>query len=281
MATTSTGQNINLAFYQSIEKAIEPKKEGKNQLVLNSVLESGKILTAEQKFELVKLAIEKKDALVFDYISDLKSEDISEEQKDKLIELMEESFQDEENKRPLLSMIERLQNINEKLDNETQHNGAMKIISDLNKKNFKTNPPVYLAGNKGLTQSGTYFKPNHRSFEIEEYQESDYVMPLPVKDANPEQTPIKDGAFTKNPNTKGAKDGLSTREHNLGGPVTKGLANSNTQQNSILSRTPPAIPSRNNNGDGGEHIYEEIEHPSILKKPNEKGSSSKKSNKSK
>ena len=49
MNKTSTGQNINLAFYQSIEKAIEVG----NQLVLDSVLMSDKILTPEQKFELL------------------------------------------------------------------------------------------------------------------------------------------------------------------------------------------------------------------------------------
>lgn len=263
----------DVAFFQSITNAIK----GSNQIVLDSALRSDTIITADQKFELVKLAIEKRSLPIVDYICYLKSAtDISDEQTDKLIELIRKSSQNEDQE--LLYIIDRLQNINEKLDNKIQHNEAMKIISDLNKKNLlNTNLLLSLPGSKSLTESGTDFKPNHRSFEIEEYQESDYVMPLPVKDANPEQTPIKDGAFTKNPKTKGAKDGLlktiETREHNLGGPVTKGLANFNTQQqNSILSRMSPAIPSRNNNGDEGEHIYEEI-NLSILKKPNEKDSS--------
>ncbi len=300
MATTSTGQNINLAFYQSIEKAIEVG----NQLVLDSVLMSDKILTPEQKFELLKLAIEKKDALVFDCISDLKSTDISEEQKYKLIELMKKTFQYEENNRPLLYMIERLKNINEQLDIRTQPNKAMGIISGrLNK--IDTKPPVSLPGRNGLTQSGTDLKPNRYQASTKTDEESDYyepntnqqsnrqssqsqlippsypAPPLPAQDTNQKQTPVKAGLFTKNPASgKPAKQVNQTRKSNLDGYGAKGSANFNSQQDSVLLRPLPATPNdkRLPINDRDVNIYEEI-NLSILKKPNEKDSSQVNSNK--
>ena len=279
----------DVAFFESIANAIKES----NQSVLDSALISGTIINADQKFELVKLAIEKRSLPIFEYICYLKSAtDISDEQTDKLIELIRKSSQNEDQE--LLYIIDRLQNINEKLNNKIQHNEAMKIISDLNKKNlFNINPPVYLAGKKGLTQSGTHFKPNHRQVNTKQNhylepntnqpsnrqssQSQPITPPLPAQDTNQKQTTVK-GKFNKNPNllVKGAKDGLlETRESNLGGYGAKGSDN----KNSVLLRQPPVIPSTNNNGDEGEHIYEEIKEPSILKKPNEKESSPKKSNK--
>jgi hypothetical protein len=269
--STDKNTNLDLAFYQSIEKAIEAG----NQIMLDSALRSNTIITADQKFKLVKLAIEKRSLPIFEYICYLKSAtDISDEQTDKLIELIRKSSQNEDQE--LLYIIDRLQNINEKLDNETQHNGAMKIISDLNeKKLFKTNPLLSLPGNKGLTQSGTDFKPNHRQVNT---KQNHYLEPNTDKpsnwQSNKSEPPLPaQGKFNKNPDllAKSAKYGLlKTREPNLDGYGAKGSYNNN----SVLSRPLPAIPSRNNNGDGGKHnIYEKIKEPSILKKPNEKDSS--------
>jgi len=291
----------DVVFFESIEKAIEAG----NQLVLDSALRSDTIITADQKFELVKLAIEKRSLPIFEYICYLKSAtDISEEQTDKLIELIRKSSQNK-NQEPLY-IIDRLQNINEKLDNKIQHNEAMKIISDLNKKNFKTNPPVYLAGNKGLTQSGTHFKPNSNQPNTKEYKQNHYLEPntdkpsngqsnksesitppsypappLPVKDTNQKQTPVKAGLFTKNPASgKPAKQVNQTRKSNLDGYGAKGSANFNSQQDSVLLRPLPATPNdkRLPINDRDVNIYEEI-NLSILKKPNEKDSSQVNSNK--